>query len=67
MSVASISEIIATSNTGFEDAVAQGIRRASQTLRNIRSAWVKDHEVTVEDGRPALWKVTLKVTFVMED
>ncbi|KPQ08398.1 MAG: hypothetical protein HLUCCA12_00905 [Rhodobacteraceae bacterium HLUCCA12] len=67
MTIANISEITATSNASFEDAVASGLERASKTLRNIRTAWVKDQEVVVENGKIASYKVTMKVTFVLDD
>ena len=66
MSVASITEISSTSSKSFEDAINSGIERASKTLRNIKGAWVKDQEVTVKDGKPADYKVILKITFVLE-
>ena len=66
MSVASITEISSTSSKSFEDAIKSGIERASKTLRNIKGAWVKDQEVTVKDGKPADYKVILKITFVLE-
>jgi dodecin len=67
MSVASISEISATSEKSFEDAIQQGIARATKTLRNVRSASVKEQEVQVKDNRITTYKVVLKVTFVLED
>jgi dodecin len=67
MSVASISEISATSNKSFEDAIQQGIARATRTLRHVRSAWLKEQEVQVENDRIIAYKVVLKVTFVLED
>ncbi|MBX9462271.1 MAG: dodecin family protein [Aquamicrobium sp.] len=67
MSVARITEISSTSTKSFEDAINVGIERAGNTLRNIKGAWVKDQEVTVENGRIASYKVVLKVTFVLED
>jgi flavin-binding protein dodecin len=67
MSVASISEISATSEKSFEDAIQQGIARATKTLRHVRSAWVKEQEVQVENDRLASYKVVLKVTFILED
>jgi dodecin len=67
MSVASISEISATSEKSFEDAIQQGIARATKTLRHVRSAWVKEQEVQVENDRIASYKVVLKVTFILED
>jgi dodecin len=67
MSVATVTEISATSQQGFEDAVKQGIQRANKTLRNIEGAWVKDQNVMIEDGNITGYKVNLEVTFVLED
>lgn len=67
MSVAKVTEIIATSTKGFDDAVSKGIKRASKTLKNITSAWVKDQQVKVKGGEVVEYRVTLKVTFVLED
>jgi flavin-binding protein dodecin len=67
MSVATVTEISATSQQGFEDAVQQGIQRANKTLRNIEGAWVKDQNVMIEDGNITGYKVNLEVTFVLED
>ena len=50
----------------FEDAVVQGITRANQTLRNVKSAWVKEQEAQVNDGKVVAYKVNLKVTFVLD-
>jgi flavin-binding protein dodecin len=67
MSVARIVEISSTSDKSFEDAIVQGIARANKTLREIRSAWVKDQEVKVDGGKIASYRVNLMVTFVLED
>ena len=67
MSIASTSEITSTSKKSFEDAVENGIKRASKTLRNVTGAWVADHEVSVSKGKITEYKVRLKVTFVLED
>lgn len=67
MSIAKISEISATSTVSFEDAIRMGIERASQTLRNVRSVWIKEQHVRVVDGRPAEFQVNMAVTFVLED
>lgn len=53
MSVAKIIEISARSSTSFEDAIRQGISKASESARNIRGAWVKEQQVTVGDDRSA--------------
>ena len=65
MSVARITEIKASSTKGFDDAVRVGISRASQTLDNVRGAWIADQEVVVEDGDITEFRVLLKVTFVL--
>jgi flavin-binding protein dodecin len=67
MSVATVTEISAISQQGFEDAVQQGIARANKTLRNIEGCWVKDMNVMIEDGSITGYKVNLEVTFVLED
>lgn len=66
MSVARVVEISATSPKSFEDAVVQGIARASETLRDVKSAWVKEQEAEVRDGKVVGYKVNLKVTFVLD-
>jgi len=51
MSVAQVIEIRAESELNFEDAIRQGIERASQSVDNVKSAWVKEQQVVVEDGK----------------
>ncbi len=67
MSIAKISEISATSEIGFDDAVRMGIERASRTLENITGAWVAEQKVDVEDGKIVRYRVNLRVTFVLAD
>jgi len=67
MSVAKVSEISSTSTVSFEDALKQGIARAHKTLRNVRSAWVKEQKVRVHDGAIAEFQVHMMVTFVIDD
>jgi dodecin len=67
MTVASVTEISAASPDGFEAAIREGIERATKTLRNIQSAWVKDMNILIEDGQIRAYKVNLLVTFVLED
>ena len=67
MSVAKVSEIIASSETSFEDAVEQGIARANKTLQNVTGAWVKDQKVKVENGKITEYRVTLKIIFILND
>ena len=67
MSIARVVEITATSDKSFEDAIQQGVARASKTIRQIKSAWIKEQEVKIEDQRIVGYKVNLLVTFVLED
>jgi flavin-binding protein dodecin len=62
-----VSEISATSKKGFEDAIKQGLSRASKTLRNVRSAWVKEQRVWCNNGKVTEYQVNLMVTFVLDD
>lgn len=66
MSVARVTEIIASSTKSFEDAVKSGIRRANETLDNIEGAWVKDQKVVCDDGKIVEYRVVLKVTFILK-
>jgi hypothetical protein len=67
MSVAKVSEISSTSKKSFEDAIQQGLKRASKTIRNIRSAWIKEQQVRLEQGRVTEYQVNLVITFILED
>lgn len=67
MSVARVTEIIASSTVSFEDAIQQGVARAAKTLKNVEGVWVKDQKATVRDGKIVEYRVGLKVTFVLED
>lgn len=64
--VARVTEISAKSDTSFEDAIKVAVGRAHETLRNLTSAWVKEQEVEISDGRITAYKVNLLVTFVLE-
>ncbi len=66
MSVARVTEIIASSSKSFEDAVETGVERACKTLKGVQGAWVQDQKVTVKDGKIDEYRVTLKVTFILE-
>ncbi len=67
MSVARITEISASSKKSFNDAVEIGVARANKTLKNVEGAWVQDQKVTCKGGKIDEYRVTLKVTFVLED
>jgi len=67
MSVAKVTEIIASSSKSFDDAVEQGVKRADKTLKNIKSVWVKDQKAIVDGGKISEYRVTMKVSFVLKD
>lgn len=67
MSIAKVTEVISSSHKSFDDAVENGIERASKTLKGITGAWVADQKVTVKDGKIDEYRVVLKLTFVLED
>ena len=64
--VARVSEITARSSKSFEDAINVGVERASSTLRNVTSAWVKEQQVSITDGKVSEYQVNLLVTFVLD-
>ena len=66
MSVAKIIELSSESPKSFEDAIQDGLAKASKTVHNIKSAWVKEQHVVVDNGKVALYRVDLKVTFVLD-
>ena len=67
MSVARVTELSAVSDKGFEDAINQAIARATQTLRGVEGAWVKDMNVLIEDGNIVGYKANVAITFVLEE
>lgn len=68
MTIARVTEIIASSTESFDDAVRLGVQRANKSLKNVRGAWVESHKVVCDaKGEIQEWRVTLKVTFVLED
>ena len=67
MTVARITEISSVSSVSFQDAIVEGVARANKTLKNVKGAWVKDQEVTIDNGKVTGYKVILKVTFILSD
>ncbi|GER07484.1 hypothetical protein GCM10007972_21290 [Iodidimonas muriae] len=67
MSIARITEISATSAKSFEDATQKGIARAVNSLRNVKSAWIKDQIATIENDKISEYKVHMMVSFVLDD
>jgi flavin-binding protein dodecin len=67
MSIAKVTEVTSSSSTSFDDAIRQGVARASKTLDNIRSAWIKEQKVVCDGENIVEYRVTMKVTFVLKD
>jgi flavin-binding protein dodecin len=67
MAIARVTEISATSTTSFDDAIQQGVARATKTLRNVKSAWIKDQRVEISGDRVTEYQVNLMITFVLDD
>ncbi|MBN1303420.1 MAG: dodecin domain-containing protein [Anaerolineales bacterium] len=68
MSVAKVTEIIASSPKSFDEAIKTGVARAQRTLKNLKSAWVESQQVELDDrGQIKEYRVQLKITFVLED
>ena len=67
MSVAKVTEVISSSTVGIEDAVKQGVARASKTLDGIQGVWVSDIKCKVDGETITEWRCTLKITFVLND
>lgn len=66
MSIAKVTEVISSSKKSFDDAIENGVERASKTLNGVSGAWVADQKVTVKDGKIDEYRVVLKITFVLE-
>lgn len=68
MSIARVTEIKAASKTSFDDAIKAGVARAHKTLKNVKSAWIENQEVLIDDdGEIEEYRVQMKVTFILED
>ncbi len=67
MSIARITEISSTSTKSFEDAIQSAVSRATTTLRNVRSAWVKEQQIRIDNGRIVEYQVNLMITFVLDE
>ena len=67
MPIARVTEISATSSQSFEDAIKQGLDRANATLRNVRSAWIKEQQVRLDGGAISEYQVNMLVTFILDE
>ena len=67
MSVARVTELSSTSEKSFEDAIRQGLERATKSLRGVTSAWIKEQRVALQDGKIKHYQVNMQVTFVLNE
>jgi flavin-binding protein dodecin len=67
MSVARITEISSSSEKSFDDAIEQGIARATKTLRHVKGAWIKEQRIDVEGDKITRYQVNMLVTFILDD
>lgn len=67
MSIVRTTEITASSSKSFEDAIKKGVKRYTKSIQNLESAWVKDQKVIINDGDISEYRVTMKVSFILND
>jgi len=68
MSIARVTEIKSSSTVSFDDAIKSGVVRVSKTITNVRSAWIENQEVLIDNkGQITEYRVQMKVTFILED
>ena len=67
MSVARVTEITASSKKSFEDAINVGLARANKTLRKVKGAWIQDQKIAIDKGKIVEYRVTMKITFVLDE
>lgn len=66
MSVLKVIELLSSSKVSWEDAAQKAVTKASKSVKNIRSVYVKDQSAEVNDGKISEYRATLKVTFELE-
>ncbi len=66
MAVAKVIEVTGGSKKGLEDAIIQGVSRASDSLDQVEGAWIQDIKLNIKDGKIDEWRVNMKVTFILK-
>ncbi len=66
MAVARVTKITASSSKSIQDAVKDGLKRASQSLRGITGLEIVSQKAKVEKGKIVEYRVTMEITFVLE-
>ena len=63
MAILKVIEVLSNSKESWEDATSRGVEKAAKSVKNIKSAFVQNMNVTVEDGKVDEYRVNLKITF----
>lgn len=63
MAIVKVIEVIASSEKGWEDAAKNGVKEAGKTVKNIKSAWVSDQKMIIDDNKIVAYRVILKISF----
>lgn len=63
MAILKVIEVLSNSEKSFEDAISSAVEKASKSVKNIRSAYVNEQSVAVEDGKVTEYRVNVKITF----
>ncbi|KAF0170135.1 MAG: dodecin domain-containing protein [Hyphomonadaceae bacterium] len=66
MAVAKVIEVTGGSKKGLEDAIIQGVSRASDSLDQVEGAWIQDIKLNIKNGKIDEWRVNMKVTFILK-
>ncbi len=67
MAVARVTEVVASSPKGWQEAVNEGLKRANKTLRNLTGLEVVEQKAKIENGKITEYRVKMKITFILED
>ncbi len=66
MAIAKTLEIISSSPESIEAAVRVGVTKAAETVHGIQEVWVQGTKAVIRDNQIAEWRVTLRITFIVE-
>ncbi len=67
MSIAKVIELSSSSPKSIEDAVQSGLTKVSETVKNIKGAWINEIKVsTGDDGKVSEWRVNMRVNFIVD-
>ena len=66
MTIAKVIEVLAQSDKGWQEATQEALAEAKKTVRNIRAIYIKDLQADVQDGVITKYRVTAKITFLVD-